>query len=366
MKLVLFSDLHLDATFAWIGSPAAARKRRIGLRDALDKIIDLVIRENADALLCGGDLYEHDRQTPDTAAFLAASFARIHPTRVFIAPGNHDWFGPDSIYRRAQWSPNVHIFDESKLQAVELADGLTLWGGAHTAPSNTPGFLETFLVDRDGINLALFHGSELAWLQEQEAEKIPHAPFRADQIAASGLDHAFLGHYHRPRAHDLFTYPGNPDPLTFGEDGVRGAVVVMVSDGGGLKRQWIPVAVNQVHDIHVDITGTTNAQQVKDQVQSAVHGLRGSARVTVEGEMASEIDLSLRDLEGVPSDLDSVLVRIGDINVGYDLDAIAEEATVRGEFIRSVRSEGLGAGEAHEILITGLRAFEGRDDLAVT
>ena len=32
MKLVLFSDLHLDTQFAWLGSGDAARHRREALR----------------------------------------------------------------------------------------------------------------------------------------------------------------------------------------------------------------------------------------------------------------------------------------------------------------------------------------------
>ena len=36
MKLVLFSDLHLDSAFSWMfGAPGAARRRRQALRDTL-------------------------------------------------------------------------------------------------------------------------------------------------------------------------------------------------------------------------------------------------------------------------------------------------------------------------------------------
>lgn len=102
MRLLLFSGLHLDAPFRWAG-PRLARARRRTLRDALVRICRLAVQLRADALLCGGDLFEHERVSPDTGSFLRASLAALPPTPVYLAPGNHDWYGPDSLYHRLDW-----------------------------------------------------------------------------------------------------------------------------------------------------------------------------------------------------------------------------------------------------------------------
>ena len=366
MKLVLFSDLHLDSAFSWMSAtPNAARKRRQALRDTLLKIIELTQEVKADALLCGGDLYEHDRFTPDTGQFLRTAFASLGQTRVFIAPGNHDWYGPQSLYRTVDWPSNVHIFTEFQLTPVTLADGLTLWGAAHRGPANTPGFLEHFQVDRSGINLALFHGSERAWFTEQETGKHPHAPFDEEQIERSGLEHAFLGHFHRPRDRRLYTYPGNPDPLSFGEDGLRGAVVATVNPDGNIHREWVPVAVSEVHDIGVDITGCASQQDIRDEISRNIEGLKGYARVCLSGELSPSIDFRLGDLSSVESELDSLSVQVDDLYTGYNLELISKEETVRGEFVREVSAQDLPEDEMRRILTTGLRALDGRDDLEV-
>ena len=70
----------------------------------------------AEALFCGGDLYENDRVAPDTAEFLRTAFAELAPTPVFLAPGNHDWYGPHSLYALVEWSQNVHVFTEPTLK----------------------------------------------------------------------------------------------------------------------------------------------------------------------------------------------------------------------------------------------------------
>ena len=366
MKLVHFSDLHLDSLFAWTaGARGAASKRRQALRDTLNNIVKLAVEVEADAVLCGGDLYEQERFTPDTAAFLQSTFERLHPIRVFIAPGNHDWYGPQSLYRQVAWSENVRVFDSDRFQPVELLDGLTLWGAAHRAPANTPGFLEEFAVDRGGTHIALFHGSERGWFSQQGGRKTLHAPFDSDQIESSSLHHAFLGHYHRPRDDRLFTYPGNPDPLTFGEDGKRGAVIANIKGDGTVTRDRRDVSVTRVHDLHVDITGSANQQDVRDRVRDALKSLAGFARVTLSGEPSADIDIRPREFSSVDWGLDSVLVEVGDVNSAYNLESIREEPTVRGEFVREVSEQDIPEDEKRRILVTGLRALDRRDDLEV-
>lgn len=366
MRFVLFSDLHLDAAFAW-APPAAAGRRRQALRDALRTVIRLADEVDADAILCGGDLYEHERFTPDTASFLRRTFAESD-RRVIIAPGNHDWYGPHSLYARTSWSDNVEVFTDDALAPITLADGLTLWGAAHLGPASTEGFLDRgFHVDRGGVNLALFHGSERSGIVGEGEGTRPHAPFDGGQIPEAGLDHAFLGHFHRPKAAENHTYPGNPEPLTFGEDGDRGAVVIDVADDGTLTRRWERVAVSEVHDLTFDVSGSASRQDVREELESLVAGLGGCARVTLHGELPPEVELTERDLEGVAHGLDALVTRFADIRIAYDLDIIAEENTVRGQFVRDVRSsEDLDDDTRRRVILTGLRALAGRDDLEVS
>ncbi len=365
MRLLLFSDLHLDAAFAW-APRAVARRRRQALRDTLVRIVALADEVDADAIVCGGDLYEHERFTPDTAAFLQATFGATD-RRVVIAPGNHDWFGPGSLYVHVDWPANVTVFSEDRLAPLDLADGLTLWGAAHRKPAGTDGFLDRgFEVGRGGVNLALFHGSERSGLPFEDDGKQPHAPFDAAQLEAAGIDHAFLGHFHRPKAAERHTYPGNPDPLTFGEDGVRGAVVVDVHDDGTVDRDWHVVARSYVADIELDVTGCASSHDAIERARAELAGRQGAVRLTVSGELAPEAELDLDDLAHVAPHLEAVVVRRGRLHVAYDLAAIAAEPTVRGQFVADVLAdESLTQDERERTIVVGLRALDGRDDLEV-
>jgi len=361
-RLLHFADLHLDAPFAW-ASPEAARRRRQNRRDALTRLLDLAVAEGVDAIFSGGDLFEHDRITPDSVEFLRSSFARVD-TPVYLAPGNHDWYSSASPYALVAWSPNVHLFTEARLAPVELADGLTLWGAAHRAPANTDGFFAGFRADGSGIQIALAHASERGALGWQETGKQPHAPFDSGELEAAGITHAFLGHYHVPRDAERYTYPGNPDPLEFGEEGPRGAVLATVGADGRIERERRTVAVSEVHDIPISVDGAEHSGDLRAAVEAALAPLHGCVRATLTGEVPPAVQVDLRELARLGEHLDGLVLRSA-VATGYSLDEIAAEATVRGQFVRGAAAEIEDLELRRRVILTGLRALEGRADLEV-
>lgn len=365
MRLLLFADLHLDTPFRW-APPAVARRRRQALRDTLTDIVELARQESVDALCGAGDLHEHDMVAPDTAAFLRDRFALLGDTPVLLAPGNHDWWGPTSLYASTDWSPNVHVFTGQKLEPFDLAPDFTMWGAAHHAPSGTPNPFRGVRIDRPGTNVALVHASLESGLAFQEEGKQPHAPFDEADIATAGLDHALLGHYHRPRDTDLLTYPGNPEPLRFGEDGTRAAVILDFTDGRLVERRRIVVGRTTVSDLDVDVDGAASVDQVRDIVRTALASADGILRVTLRGDIEPDVALTGDDLTDLGVHLDAVVWRLDRLGIAFDLDAIADEPTVRGRFVRDVRAADLDADQRMRILTAGLRALAGRHDLERT
>lgn len=364
MRLVLFSDLHLDATFAW--APAhVARQRRANLRECLRRIVALADDVQADALLCAGDLYEHEHFTLETVRFVADVLSEAGRP-VILAPGNHDPLVEGSLYDLARFGPNVQVVTAHRLEPIDLAPGFRLWSAAHHVKAGTPGFLSGFQVaGADAVHYALFHGSETSSIAGEGARKQPHAPFTVPEIAAAGLHHALVGHYHRPSDDERHTYPGNPDPLTFGETGRRGAVVLDVAADGTPSRTRHVVAVSEVADLPLDVTGAATSDAIRVRAQEALAGRRGAVRLTLAGELDPAIDLHARDLDGLGDGELAVVVRVGAVTVAYDLEALAAETTIRGQFVRDVLATDLDDDERRRVLVTGLRALDGRDDLEV-
>jgi DNA repair protein SbcD/Mre11 len=364
MRVLLFSDLHLDTPFCW-APPALARTRRASLRRTLQRIVELAATLQVDAIACGGDLYEHERFSPDTGEFLRTTFASAERP-VLLAPGNHDWLTRASLYTQTAWTGNVTVFQQDRFTPHELAAGFTVWGAAHCAPANTDNFLDGFHVNRGGVNVALFHGSETGGFSFQDEGKRPHAPFAAAQIPIAGFAHALLGHYHMPSEACWHTYPGNPEPLAFGETGERGAVLLDIASDETVTRTWHAVADTTVSEVTVDLSGLTDSTQVADKVAAELAGAAGVVRVTLTGEVGTQVDVRPGDLMQLGPHLASLLVRTGALRVAYDWDAIEAELTVRGQFVRDVlAAPELADDERRRVLVTGLRALDGRSDLEV-
>jgi exonuclease SbcD len=365
MKVLHFADLHLDTAFGW-APPAVASGQRQAIRQTLRRISEVAREVHVDALTCAGDLYEQERYTADTAEFLVSTFADLHPLPVLLAPGNHDWLGPSSIYATARWSPNVHVFVSDRLEPFELMPGVVVWGAAHRAPANTDDFLHDFHARSVGLSVGLFHASERSSLPLQPTGKEPHAAFSAYEISAAGLAHALLGHYHTPIDGPDFTYPGNPEPLSFGEEGPRGAVLFEFAADGIFTRQRLHVAQSALEVVDVDVNGSASSQDVCDRVDRALGGRREVVRICLRGEVTESVSLDLDVLRYATKDrVEFAQFDTHEMRTAYDLDAIKTEKTVRGQFVRDVLEASFEEDERQRILVTGLRALAGRNDLEV-
>jgi DNA repair exonuclease SbcCD nuclease subunit len=371
VRLGIVADVHLDQAFVWAG-PDVGRRLRQAIRDALRCVVTAAAEAGVDAFCVAGDLFEDDRYASDTPEFLRALFAELAPTPVLLAPGNHDPAVPTSPYLTVEWPSNVHVFANPELTAFSLADGLTMWGAGHDRPAYTPGFFDSgFHAHGSGVHLALFHGAERDTLSFQEEGKIAHAPFDAAQIAAAGLAHAFVGHYHQPRDTDLLTYPGNLEHLAFGETGERGLVLATVAADGTVTSERRALARVGMYDVTVDANGCGTVDELRGRLEAKLAELPQDApvrvaRVTVTGQVTGTLQVSQADLLTVPHSLDKLVIQRLDLQAADDLEQIAAEPTVRGAFVRMVRDDATLADEDRGlVLAAGLRALSGRGDLQV-
>ncbi len=228
IKFLHAADLHLDSPFRALPPEKAAARRR-EQRAQLDALAELCNTERCDLLLLAGDLFDSDAARRDTEEALTRSL-RACRARVFIAPGNHDFYAPGCPYD-GDWPENVHIFKSEKPEAVVLEDlNCAVWGAAFNGSAAGP-LLKGFRVeDPSLVNLMVLHG-------DAETPSSPYNPVAADEIEASGLDYLALGHRHAaggPFRAGAATYawPGCPMGRGFDETGQKGVYLGEASKEG--------------------------------------------------------------------------------------------------------------------------------------
>ena len=359
MRVLHLADVHLDAAFAGLGA-AVSRRRREGIRAAFQRSVDLALQEQVDAVTIAGDLYEDERVRQDTAEFLRQQLGRLE-CPVLIAPGNHDYWHKGSLYATLAWPENVTVFTSPSFTPVAVA-GVRIFGAAHRQPKGTQDLLYGMRASRGDKAIALFHGSERGQMPLQESGKEDHAPFSEEQLGRAGFAFALLGHFHTPRRTQRLVYPGNPEPLTFGEVGERGPVLVDLEPSRPTV-EWRRVATFTLEEREVDVSGCAHSDALVERLEEAIpEGPDRGVRLRVVGDLAPGIRIGTADLLDRLRRGDRCVELVMDARPALDLDSLSQAPDARGQFVRALMARpDFESDLVQAALAAGLDALRGEE-----
>ena len=330
------------------------------MRQTFQNVVKLALELKVDALTIGGDLYEDLHSRQDAARFLAEQLGQL-PFPVLIAPGNHDYWHAGSLYATTDWPANVRIFSSNQFSPVEVA-GHRIFGIGHDKPKGTGNLLENFQVP-DGLPaIALFHGSERGQLPLQGEGKEDHAPFSEAEIPKTGFRFGLLGHFHTPRTTAYLVYPGNPEPLSFGEEGVRGAAEVDFGPSTPSVKIH-PVNTFTLTDLEVDVTGCQHSDALFQRVRDALpEGADTGSRVRLVGEMALGLQLGPSELIRRLREGDRCVDVVFGARPALHLEQLRQAPDIRGQFVRGLMDRPDFESElVQSALRAGVEALQGEE-----
>jgi DNA repair exonuclease SbcCD nuclease subunit len=359
MRLLHCADVHLDTAFRGLGSEASGQ-RRVALRQTFQNLVRLAAELKVDALTIAGDLYEDRYARQDTGRFLAEQLGQL-PFPVLVAPGNHDYWHPGSLYAAQEWPANVHVFSTGEFAPFEL-EGFRIFGVAHTKPKGTSNLLAGFTVPEGQPAVALFHGSERGQLPMQGEGKEDHAPFSESKIAQAGFRFGLVGHFHTPRVTPQMIYPGNPEPLTFGELGQRGAAEVDFSSEPPVVKIHT-VGTFTLSDVEVDVTGCRHSEALVQRAQEALPvGPNTGARVRVVGELALGLQIGPSQLVERLREGGRCVEVVFATRPELNLEELSRAPDIRGQFVRGLMARGDFDTElVQSALRAGVEALRGEE-----
>ena len=329
MRILHAADLHLDSAFAGLGDEKAALFRQES-RDTLRRMVDWGNDHAADVMLLAGDLFDSESLFSQTARTLALALARFRG-KVFLAPGNHDFYAAGSSYDAVDWPENVHIFKTDSIEAVELPEkNLRVYGAGFTARFEKP-LLEGFHAKADGMtNLMVVHGNPT-----QTAS--PYNPITPEQLESSGLAYLALGHIHQKsgllrRGNTFYAWPGCAMGRGFDELGQKGAYLGEIS-GSGVRLDFLPLSGRKYEILRVDAGDDALAAitaALPEDTQNDIY------RVILTGE-AEPADIPALQAALAPR-FYALTVR-DETRPRRALWAGAEEDTLRGLFLQALKAQ---------------------------
>ncbi len=361
LKILHAADLHLDSPFESLDAAKAAA-RRSEQRQLLLDIAALARAREADLLLLAGDVLDGAVVYRETADTLREALKTV-PCPVFIAPGNHDFYTPASLYARETLGENVHIFKDDALSCVELPElGARVWGAAFA--DTCAAFPAGFQVDKrpDTMDIAVLHGV----VGQPDS---PYRPISEASLAESGFDYTALGHVHacsglRRAGDSFYAWPGCPMGRGFDETGEKGVLFVDAAPGD-VRAEFVPLLSRRYEILRVDISESADVPQTVISALPA-DAERHIFRILLTGERDYAPDL--RGLkEALRNRCWQLQVR-DDTVLRRDVWEKAGEDTLQGLFLKKLREryESAPPEERQRIMRAarwGIQAFENGEEL---
>lgn len=359
MRILHAADLHLDSAFAGLAEEKAALLRQES-RDILRRMVDWANDHAVDVMLLSGDLFDSDRMYSQTARTLAQALARFRG-RIFVSPGNHDFYAPGSGYDAVDWPENVHIFTSRRPQTVLLRSlNASVTGAAFTSAEEWEPFDGASFSGGDApIRLGVLHGEVTRG--ESKYRAIPPA-----EIEKTNLTYLALGHVHRcagvQRAgNTAYAYPGCLPGRGFDETGDKGFLYGEITPEK-VELEFIPFAPRRYQSVTADITDRDPADAVRQALDPDCG--QDICRVLLTGSRRENFSLSA--LTSELSGLCAALELTDETYPEEDVWARCGEDSLRGLFLQNLRAryDGADEDEKRQLLQAarfGLAALDNRD-----
>lgn len=359
VKILHAADFHMDSPFDALPDEKAAQRRR-EQRDLLRRMADICEKEKVQIALFPGDLLDSAASYYETHEALCSAFSKIS-CEIFIAPGNHDYYCPQSPYASLDFPENVHIFRSASIKSIEIKElGCRVWGAGFNS-EQCPSLLHGFSVPEtdEYINIMLLHGD----LKSRQYNYID-----TEDIAGSGLDYLALGHVHSysgilKAGKTTYAYPGCPEGRGFDETGEKGIIVGSVgADGCDLR--FVPMGGREYHRLEVSVSG---AEDIEKAVEDALpeNTERDIYRVILRGE--TDLDINLEKLQEAFADRFYQVEFRNDTKPEKNAAREPSEETLGGMFIKKL-TDAMDSGDPDEMrkaalaVIFGYAALDDREE----
>lgn len=320
LRILHSADWHMDAPFTSVSEERRDFLRR-QQRLIPEQMVDICRREGCNLVLLAGDLFDGIPSREAVQAVKQGLEAMGVP--VFVAPGNHDFWGAGSPWVEENWPENVFVFTGALETVAIPALNCRIYGAGYHRMDCAP-LLEGFRAGgAEQYQIGLLHADPLN-------QGSVYCPVTNAQVRASGLHYLALGHIHK---HGMFragatlcAWPGCPMGRGWDETGEKGVCIV---DVGEETHVWfLPCNTVRFYDQEADVS---------DGVETVLDGILPAAgcddffRITLTGQA----DVDVAELQKRYAAFPNLFLR-DRTEPAADLWADMDSDTFRGAYFRKL------------------------------
>ncbi len=276
MKIIHTADLHLDSAINGLPEQKS-KQRRDEIVKTFGRIIETAQKENAEAVLIAGDMFDEERATRTTSEYVISHIEKAAPIQFYYMRGNHDKCTP---FDENGIPSNLTIMGGG-CDFVPLSDDISLYAFSEDEKFDTAEF------DRSKINIVMYHGDITPIV---------------GKLAGKYIDYLALGHIHKRGEgkidnRGIWVYPGCPNGRGYDECGEKSVEIIEI-DGTGLKHSFAATSDRICHEIEIETTEFEKTADLADAVYEKTKDIKSAdlVKIVFVGSIKDEIRTDAPDV----------------------------------------------------------------------
>lgn len=273
MKILHTSDLHIGKR---VNEYSLLEEQKF----ILNQIVEMVGREQLDAVILAGDIYDKSIPSAEAVALFDEFLAQLaqYKKNIFIISGNHDSAERIAFASRIMEASKVYLSPvyNGSIKPIVLSDGTTEVA-FHLLPYIKPSLVQHYAkegveiknydeamryviskmdINKKRRNVLITH-QFITDAERTESEDIMVGGLdNIDTSAFDGFDYVALGHLHRPQycGRETVRYSGSPLKYSFSEVNDKKSVT-LIEINGSEPAKVTTLPLTPLHDWH-DLKGT--------------------------------------------------------------------------------------------------------------
>ncbi|MFW5998799.1 MAG: metallophosphoesterase family protein [Halanaerobiaceae bacterium] len=249
IRFIHAADIHLGSILH-IGDELPGHLQEVAKKASLNafkNICDTAIKSRVDFVLLAGDVYDQEARSVMANRYFNKQCQRLSEENipVYMIGGNHDPLGNNNI--PLDIPENVHLFNDDKPEIKEVTDKnnnvrARIIGQSYQKKAESTNISKAYKIDdKHYWNIAMLHTQ----LDPNNKKYVPCS--LTDLIQIDNIDYWALGHVHKfnivyNNNNKVVSYPGITQGRDIGEQGLKGAVLVELSNLNDPIINFVPTA----------------------------------------------------------------------------------------------------------------------------
>ena len=352
MKLIHCSDIHLDSKMERNLTAEQARERNAEICATFSRMVRYAQEHQVEAVLIAGDLFDTRRVSARTADFVMTQIRKAPTVDFYYLRGNHDW----DAFEGLEYPGNLKTFGNDW---TCYRYGNVVIAGMDMEREKWDACYDRLRLPEETVNVVTLHGQ----ISTQMGEELIALP----RLKHRNIDYLALGHIHGFQSGKLdergsWCYCGCLEGRGFDECGEKGFVLLDIRDRQ-VRTEFIPFAARQLYEVEVDISGLTTVTELQSAMEAGAAEIPSSALVkfVLTGSYAPETQKDLAFLRKMLEPLFWFVKIRDESRLKIDRKSYEYDASLKGEFIRTVLASDRSEEEKEQIILCGLRALSGEE-----